>query len=136
MPILSTDPVDLPIDPITGDLSPVLGKLIGTTGLAAVVQGVRRRILMIAGEWYLDLDYGVRWFERDRVPASSSILGQKFDQAKADYELRRAIMATPGVLSIVRMDIAYGTTTRALSTLWQARCAFGDTPLDVIAFGS
>jgi len=136
MAILSTDPIDFPLDPVTGDLVITNGRLIATTGLTAVVQGVRRRIQMIAGEWYLDLDYGVRWFERAGVPAASAIFGQKFDQAKCDLELRRAILATPGVTSVIKMDISYSSTTRALSVAWQARCVFGDTPVDTIAIGS
>jgi len=136
MAILSTDPIDFPLDPVTGDLVIANGRLIATTGLTAVVQGVRRRIQMIAGEWYLDLDYGVRWFERAGVPAASAIFGQKFDQAKCDLELRRAILATPGVTSVIKMDISYSSTTRALSVAWQARCVFGDTPVDTIAIGS
>lgn len=136
MAILSTDPIDFPLDPVTGDLVIANGRLIATTGLTAVVQGVRRRIQMIAGEWYLDLDYGVRWFERAGVPAASAIFGQKFDQAKCDLELRRAILATPGVTSVIKMDISYSSTTRALSVSWQARCVFGDTPVDTIAIGS
>ena len=136
MAILSTDPIDFPLDPVTGDLVITNGRLIATTGLTAVVQGVRRRIQMIAGEWYLDLDYGVRWFERSGVPAASAIFGQKFDQAKCDLELRRAILATPGVTSVIKMDISYSSTTRALSVAWQARCVFGDTPVDTIAIGS
>ena len=136
MAILSTDPIDFPLDPVTGDLVITNGRLIATTGLTAVIQGARRRIQMIAGEWNLDLDYGVRWFERAGVPAASAIFGQKFDQAKCDLELRRAILATPGVTSVIKMDISYSSTTRALSVAWQARCVFGDTPVDTIAIGS
>ena len=136
MAILSTDPIDIPLDPITGDLVITNGRLVPTTGISAVIQGVRRRIQMIAGEWFLDLDYGVRWFERAGVPAASAIFGQKFDQAKCDLELRRAILATPGVTSVIKMDIFYSSTTRALSVAWQARCVFGDTPVDTIAIGA
>lgn len=136
MAILSTDPIDIPLDPITGDLVITNGRLVPTTGIAAVIQGVRRRIQMIAGEWFLDLDYGVRWFERAGVPAASAIFGQKFDQSKCDIELRRAILATPGVTSVIKMDISYSSTTRALSVAWQARCTFGDTPVDTIAIGA
>lgn len=136
MAILSTDPIDIPIDPVTGDIVIVNGRITPSSGIAGVIQGVRRRIQMIAGEWFLDLDYGVRYFERFGVPAASAIFGQKYDQGKADAELRRAIIATPGVTSILRLDIAFSGTTRALSVNWQARCTFGDTPVDTLAVGA
>lgn len=135
MAILSTDPIDLLADS-NGDIVVLGGRFQMSSNLAAVVQGVRRRILATAGEWFLDLDFGVRWFERAGVPASQAIFGQKFDQVKIDAEIRKAILSAPAVTSIVKIDIAFIGTTRAVSIAWQARCLFGDTTVDVIAVGA
>lgn len=136
MAILSTDIVCAKIDPITGDFVITNGRRALVSGLDAVVTGARRRILAVAGEWFLDLDFGVRWFERVGVPASAAIFGQKFDQAKADAEIRAAILSTPAVTSMVKLNVLYAPTTRGVTITWQARCTFGDTPVDVIAVGA
>ena len=67
MATLTADPIDLPLNTLTGDLDIVGGKITMTSGVAAVIQGVRIRMLMVAGEWFLNLDAGTRWFERDGV---------------------------------------------------------------------
>jgi hypothetical protein len=136
MAILQTDLIDIPIDPVTGDIVITNGRILPTSGFAAVVQGVRRRMLAIAGEWFIDLDFGVRWFERVGVPASAAIFGQKFDQAKCDAEIRKAILSTPAITSIIKLDVAFNGTNRGVTITWQARCAFGDTPVDTLAVGA
>lgn len=136
MAILSTDPIDMPIDPSTGDLTFTAGRVVLTAGLPAVVQGARIRIQMIAGEWFLDLDAGVRWFERVGVAASAAIFGQKFDQSKCDDEIRRAILAVPAVTTMQKLNSQFVGTTRGVSITWQAKTLFGDTPVDVIAVGA
>lgn len=136
MAILSTDIICSALDPTTGDLQIVNGRRVLASGLTAVVQGVRRRIQVIAGEWFLDLDFGVRWFERVGVPASAAIFGQKFDQSKCDAEIRKAILATPGITSIVKLDVSFNGSNRGVTITWQAKTTFGDTPLDVLAVGA
>ncbi|MBA3841170.1 MAG: hypothetical protein H0X39_00865 [Actinobacteria bacterium] len=136
MAILSTDAICSAIDNVTGDFVYLNGRRVLATGISAVVQGIRRRIGTISGEWFLDLDLGVRWFERDHVPATAAILGQKFDATKVDAEVRRAILSTPAVTSVLRIDVAFNGATRGCSITWQARCAFGDTPVDTLAIGA
>ena len=136
MTILSTDVICSAIDPITGDFVYLNGRRVLATGIGAVVQGIRRRINIVAGEWFLDLDLGVRWFERSGVSATAAIFGQKFDATKADAEIRRAILATPAVTSVLRLDVLFVGVTRGCSITWQARCAFGDTPVDTLAIGA
>ena len=133
--MLSTDPIDLALDPSTGDLLIASGRLSLTSGVAAVVQGIRIRLQLIAGEWFLDLDAGVRYFPRDGVDARLAIFGAKFDETKAAREFRAAILATPGVLAVTQLAIDFDGRTRAMSVRWQASTVFGDTPADVLALG-
>jgi len=133
--MLSADPVDLPLDPATGDLTFTNGRLVLTTGVPAVIQGARIRMQTIAGEWFLDLDTGVPYFERDGVPAAKAILGQKFSVAKASAAFRKQIFDTPGVTAVTALNVSFDGPTRALNVNWQAETAFGDTPADSLAAG-
>lgn len=133
--MLITDPVDLPVDAASGDLVLTAGKVILTTGVTAAVQGVRIRLQMIAGEWFLDLDAGVPYFERVGVPAAKAIYGQKYDQGKAERAIRTAIAAAPGIVKVGAVNVVFTGSTRGISTTWQAATAFGDTPADTLALG-
>jgi hypothetical protein len=133
--MLSTDPIDLLLDPSTGDLV-VQADLALSSGLGAVVQAARIRMAMIAGEWFLDLDAGLPYFERDGVDASRAIFGQRFDQDKALRAFRDALEGTPGVVAIAQLDVAFDVRSRAMTVTWRATTSFGDTPIDTLALGT
>lgn len=139
MAILTTDPIDVLIDPATGDIS-ATGDLVLTTGITAVVQGARIRLRTVAGEWFLNRAAGVAWLERDGVDVSRVLLGQKYNQAKAIREFRNALLGTaevagvPGIVSLTRLECTFDNRSRTLTVTWQARTAFGDTPADVVTF--
>ena len=130
--MLATDSIDLLLNAVTGDLAipPVL-----SSNFAGVVQAARVRLATIAGEWFLDLDAGVPYYERSGVAAAKAIFGQKFDQAKAIAAFRTAILSTPGIVSISTLTVFFTGTTRAITVQWQARTVFGDTPVDTLALG-
>lgn len=133
--MLSTDPIDLLLNTSTGDV--VVGTDLSLSrGVAGVVQAVRVRIALIAGEWFLDLDAGIPYFERIGVVAAKAIFGQKYSQAKAIAAFRAAILSTPGVVSVRSLTITFSGLTRALTVLWSAQTAFGDTPTDSLVLGT
>lgn len=101
-------------------------------GLDGVVQGVRVRMLLVKGEWFLDQSKGVPYLERDLVTASEALLGQRFNETKALAAFRTPILATPGVLSIAKLAVAFTAATRTLAVTWRARTVFGDTPVDTL----
>lgn len=98
------------------------------SGVAAVISGVRQRLLLIRGEWFADLDAGVPWFERDNVPAAAAILGGRFDAARVRAPILRAILNTPGVLRVVSLDVSFDAAARHVRITWAASTVFGDTP--------
>lgn len=122
---LETDPRDLELDD-ENDLV-IDTDLHWTTGIEAVVQGCRIALQMFQGEWFLDLDAGIPYWDQ--------ILAQKPDVAiaAATMAFNDALLAIDGVSSILLMDIQYDNNTRTLSVRWQVRCVFGDTPVDTIA---
>jgi hypothetical protein len=40
------------------------------------------------------------------------------------------------VTSIIKLDVSFNGVTRGVSITWQARCKFGDTPVDTLAVGA
>lgn len=141
MALLSTDQIDVAVDPATNDI-PAQGDLTMTSGIAAVIQGARIRLRAVAGEWFINLDFGVALYERDGVPASRAILGQKFNRLKAINEYRDALLGTstkagvPGLVELLKLEVAFDGPTRTMTVLWQARTAFGDTPVDTLKIGA
>ena len=129
--MLSTDPIDLLLDQ-DGDLVITGGRLQFSTGLTAVVQGIRIRLLTFRGEWFLDLDHGIPYLENDSVDASEAILGQKFNEAKARAAFRDMILSAPGVVEILGLAVKFNRGTRQLDVAFRVRTEFGDSELETL----
>lgn len=96
-----------------------------TRGLAAVAQGIRIRVQMFKGEWFLDLGAGVPYLENDSVAEVDALLGQRFDQPKALSAFRRAISFAPYVESILNLGVSFIGATRTLNVEWRVKSALG-----------
>lgn len=129
--MLSTDPIDFLWD-INGNLTFVNGRPVMATGLAAIAQGQRIRMMNFAGEWFENLDDGVPWFERDGVTAQQAILGQPYDVNKLLNDLRAPILATPGTTTINYLTAVFNPQTRKVAVTYQTTTIFGDTPVDTL----
>lgn len=137
--LLSTAPLDLAIDPVSGDLVfAANGDLSLSMGTPGVVQGCRIAMLLVAGEWFLDLDAGIPLFERDGVTAAQAILGGKFNKVKARDTFYTALAAVAGVVAIVSLTVDFTDVLppRTLNVAWTVQTAFGDTPSDSLALGT
>lgn len=132
MALLSTDGVCFRRTP-EGDLKFPLEL---ARGLEAVAIGIRSRLLLFAGEWFLNTLVGMRWLpsvDGVTIPERAAILGQHFDPLKLKTEFRREIMTTPGVVGVPFITSTFGGETRTADVSWVARTVFGDTPLDRIS---
>lgn len=129
--LLESDPVCFRRTP-DGDL---MFPLELATGLEAVEIGIRTRLLMFRGEWFLDLDAGMPWLETPDgvVGPRDAILGQKFDRVKTRSAIVGEIMSTPGVYDLVDLVIEFDEATRRLSISWTVTTVFGDTSSDTLA---
>ncbi len=125
MPLI-TDPMDWKINE-DNELVFVNGDLVFVSGIDAVVQGCRIVLQMFQGEWFLNLDAGIPYWQ--------SILGFKPSVAieAARIFFRRELELVPGVDKVIKLDISYSGPTRLLAIAWQASTIFGDTPTDTIA---
>lgn len=123
MPLLESDPQDILLD-ADGDIVLDEEGLHFVSGLQAVAQACRIRILMFRGEWFQNMDVGVPYFE--------GILDDKFDQAAARAALTAAILDAPGVIGIKSLTVDLDASSRTLSITFVAQTLFGDTPPDLL----
>lgn len=125
--MLSTDRIGLLLD-ADGDLDVfALSRGEWSTGLDAVAQGIQARIQLVKGEWFLDLDAGVPWFEGENVPSAEAIIGGRFDANRVRDLISTEILATPNVRSIVKLSVDFSPSTRVVVVSFKVRTAFGDT---------
>src|SRR5262245_2696914 len=72
--------------------------------LQAVGQSIKSRLLLILGEWFLDVEDGTPWPE---------ILGIKpYDPATVEEAVRERILGTVGVTAITDYQIVFDSLTR------------------------
>lgn len=77
-------------------------------------EGIQQRISQvlktIAGEWFLDLDYGLTYFEQ--------ILVKNPNLPSVQDLFRRALLSVKGVSSVERLTLSLDTTSRTLTVSW------------------
>jgi hypothetical protein len=94
---------------------------------AAVAQACLTNLLLFSGEWYLNNNLGVPYFE--------GILGVH-GQAQADATFMAAITAVQGVVSLVNYESTLDPVTRAYSVAsGTINTIYGETELDVENLG-
>lgn len=128
MATLSTDLVDLLVD-ADGDIVFDNGDLPFASGVDGVVQEIMFNLQFIKGEWELDLDKGVPWFENDVVDEREAIIGSKYDQRRAEAEFRKGIVGTSDVIQILSFTIDFNRKERKVRCSFQVKTAFGDSDL-------
>src|SRR5678809_121182 len=119
--MLLTDPIDLELG-ADGDLL-VDSDAHFTQGLPAISQGIRIRTLLFRGEWFLDLDAGVPYYQ--------DLLGRRFDAVKARAAFRPALRLAPGVKRVESLEATINIATRQLDVSWRVSTEFGDTPGEI-----
>lgn len=121
--------VDDPIDLALGDDDDLIvtTDLAFVRGLAGVAQMCRIAVQMFAGEWFLDLDVGIPyWEDIFGAPAEVALLS-----ARAGF--RDELLAVDGVLDIVSLVVTFDNArSRQLTVSWQVRTAIGNTPVDTM----
>lgn len=90
-----------------------------TRGAEAVAQRILVRLRNIKGEWFLDLENGVPWFQ--------SILGSKFSEPEIRGIVADVIGKTPGVTETISLIISFDASTRRLDISFETSTVFEDT---------
>jgi hypothetical protein len=116
--VLETEPLDVELDD-DGEIHIDEEGLRLVSGAQAVAQLIRIAILLFLGEWFLNLEKGMPWFQE--------ILGQKFDPVLIRQRLSERILAVPGVAEIMSVAVSFDPDSRAVTVDWEVRAAFGGT---------
>lgn len=102
----------------SGDLDLSTDNLVIIEGIDAIAQDCQVRLGFIQGEWFLDTRLGVPWF--------TEIIGQKPRLVAIKGILRKAILTTPGVLTVIDLNIDFEGSTRTLSYSFRANTVEGE----------
>lgn len=128
MALLVTDPIDLKVDS-NGDLVFENGDIAWTSGLEGVVDQIDLALKDVRGEWFMDLDKGMPYFENDALPASDALMAQVFDEQKALAAFRTGILEVVGVGEILFLAVDFNGASRKLEVEFRVRTVFGDSDL-------
>ena len=112
-----SNPRDIRLDD-DGDILVSSGDLALTGDATAVKQSLAIRLQFFAGEWFLDLDAGLPYFE--------SILVKNPDLLAVRSLYRDVILETPGVQDLELLEFDYEGATRQLTGEYRATTDFGE----------
>ena len=94
------------------------GSLLTVADGAEIVQHVRSRLLFYLGEWFLDIDAGVPYFQE--------IFTKPANLANIESIFKSKILRTPGVKRLTDFSMIYeGGSSRTLSVSFSAETTFG-----------
>lgn len=120
---LIEEPLDVAMDSITGDVYMGPEGLKFVSGIDGVVQLCTILLRLTVGEWFLNLDRGVDWYE---------FLGSKLDQLNGlQAELTSKILTVHNVQEVLSMVVI--VAGRKVSIQWEVRSVFGNTGLQTTA---
>ena len=109
--------IDFKLTLLEHDLTIVNGRLATIDTSNEVAQNVKIRLMTYEGEWFLDVDLGVPWFQQ--------ILGKK-DASLAELLVRKEINSTTGVSKIVSMNPLFDYATRNFSVYTKIQTVYGN----------
>lgn len=101
------------------------GKANYAGGAEGAAQRLRCRLLLIRGEWFLNLDAGVPWWQ----PEDSSvqpIMGGARNLQYAEAIIKAAILETDGIASIESFRMTFDGRTRRLKVAARGTTDDGD----------
>lgn len=111
---------DLALDQSTGDLLFTNGDLSLNSGLEAIRQCLQSRLSFFLGEWFLDIDLGVPYYQ--------DVLKKNPDPVVLDGVFKQTILGTPGVIGLDEFDMQLDTSARLFTLKFRARTT--DGPID------
>lgn len=117
---------DLKLD-ADGDLLFEGGDMVLDSGASSIVSDVRARLNTFRGEWFLDQEIGIPYFDdvlvkRPNLPAIRAIF-------------RDAMLETPGIAEIVSMAFDYDGAQRRMTLKFRAATDTGELVTDAVEVG-
>ncbi len=111
-------PRDLAIDPETGDLLLSGGDLTLVRDATAIAQEVTIRLNFLLGEWFLDTEAGMPYFQ--------SILVKSPNLAAIRSIFHDEILNVAGINSVIDLTLDYNRQARRLDVSWRAASDLGE----------
>ena len=115
--------IDLALDETSGDLLLTSGDLTLVKKIDAVKQYAANRLLMYLGEYFLDVEEGLPWFEQ--------LLRKNVSPILIDSILKTYIIDTPGIVQLAEFDFDFDRVTRKLYVTFSAIGLDGEFELGV-----
>jgi hypothetical protein len=84
----------------------------------ATIQAVATRLRLFKGEWFLNLDDGVPWYQE--------ILGKSFNLPRVETIIRNRIRETEGVKELNEFSLRLASSTRLLTVSFKAATIYDD----------
>lgn len=112
---------DLKLDD-THDLELDNGDLLLTEGIDRTRQFLSQRLKFFEGEWFLDTDLGIAYFDE--------VFVKNPDPIALDTIFKDVILDTPGVLGLEEYEMLLDTATRELKLSFHARTT--DGPIEFV----
>lgn len=100
------------------------GRVPMTTGIDAIRQACEIMLNMTAGEYFLDLDAGIPWFDRVLVKAP--------DLKAIEALLRSKLLGVPGIRAVTSLTLIFDRQNRTLSGQWVASSDLGEITAPII----
>ena len=111
--------LDILLDPITHDLDITAFDLKTTVDdVGAIVQRLKVKLLLFKGEWFLDLNAGIPYYEQ--IFVSSNF------KDDADTVFKLAIVNTEGITSVRSFSSTFDNTTRLFSIKFSVTITSGE----------
>ena len=112
--------MDILLDVDTHDLVFINGETpVTPTIRTSVAQRLKIMLQTFLGEWFMDIDSGVPYFE--------SIFGKVLNKSAVDLILQSKILEDPGVIEIVSFDSSVDNQRRIYSMSFRVRTSEGVT---------
>jgi len=109
--------------PLDADGDYTLGQKFLDDVPAAVAQAVQTRLLLWAGEWFLDNTEGTPW--------GAQVLGPRAN-TNPDAVIKQRILGTPGVLSITSYSSSFDGSNRAFTVNVVVQTQFGPATISQV----
>jgi hypothetical protein len=84
----------------------------------ATVQAVSTRLKLFLGEWFLDINAGVPWYQKVFVKPAKTQDVEKI--------IRNTIRETEGIDSLTKFDFNFDSITRSATVAFTATTIYGD----------
>lgn len=118
---------DVALDDTTGDLAITDGSLTLTSGADAIKQHLKQRLRLVRGEYFLDTDRGVPYYE--------TILVKRPNGNLVEGVLKSVILGTPGVIELLTFILDFDAATRKLTLSFSVRSTDGEIDFNALPVG-